>query len=71
MVRMKALADCKITDAAAEAFLRSVLAYPATVDGNQPAINNRAMKGVQDLYNGHGMAAEPSSAPMPCPPGAC
>lgn len=63
MVRMKALADSKITDTAAEAFLRRVLTYPATAaDGGQPAINQGAFKSVQGLYNGHGMGAELGSA---------
>ncbi len=58
MVRMKALADCKITDTAAETFLRRVLTYSATADVGQPAINQGALKSVQGLYNGHGMGAE-------------
>lgn len=64
MARMKALADCKIKDDAVEAFLKRVLTYPVNpqADGSVTAINDRALKTVQDLYVGRGKGSEMASA---------
>ncbi|WGS51114.1 DUF932 domain-containing protein [Paraburkholderia sp. D15] len=57
MVRMKALADRKVDDAAAEAFFRRVLTYPASSSVPMPATNDSAIKVVQCLYAGRGKGA--------------
>lgn len=63
MVRTKALSECKVTDAAAEAFMQRVLAYPAGGEEGKPTVNERAFKAVQRLYAGNGKGAMlPSSA---------
>lgn len=63
MVRMKALADCKVKDEAAEAFLRRVLTYPVNhIEGVSTAINDSALKVVQELYAGRGKGSELASA---------
>ncbi|CAJ6823810.1 phage/plasmid-like TIGR03299 family protein [Burkholderia pseudomallei] len=64
MVRMKALSERKVSDAAAEKFLRRVLTYPATnvVDRDVLAVNERAIKAVGQLYTGRGKGADLASA---------
>ena len=64
MVRTKALAECKVTDSAADAFFRRVLTYPSTnaVDRAAPVVNERAIKAVGQLYAGRGMGANLPSA---------
>ncbi|VVE41918.1 DUF932 domain-containing protein [Pandoraea cepalis] len=64
LARMKALSDCKVTDAAAETFLKRVLTYPVNpnAEGLAVAINDRALKAVHALYNGQGKGAEMASA---------
>ncbi|RBB37558.1 hypothetical protein DPV79_21430 [Burkholderia reimsis] len=64
MVRMKALSECKVSDAAAEKFLRRVLTYPATNGAERDAIavNERAIKAVGQLYAGRGMGSDLASA---------
>jgi len=62
MVRMKALADRKVNDAAAEAFFRRVLTYPASSSVPMPATNDSAIKVVQALYAGRGKGATLASA---------
>lgn len=64
MARMKALTECKVKDDAVEAFLRRVLTYPVNpaTDGSTTAVNDRALKTVQELYSGHGKGAEMASA---------
>ncbi|KGC65880.1 phage/plasmid-like family protein [Burkholderia pseudomallei] len=64
MVRMKALSECKVTDAIAEKFLRRVLTYSpsATSDRDAITVNERAIKAVGELYAGHGMGAQLPSA---------
>lgn len=64
MVRTKALAERKVTDAAAEAFFRRVLTYPSThpSDSAAPAINEGAIKAVEQLYAGRGKGANLPSA---------
>jgi len=64
MVRMTALSKCKMKDNAVESFLRRVLTYPAALgtDGNSIAINDRALKTVQELYLGRGKGADMASA---------
>ena len=51
MVRMKALSERKVSDAAAEKFLRRVLTYPTTNPANPDvlAVNERAIKAVAEL----------------------
>ncbi|CAJ9266946.1 phage/plasmid-like TIGR03299 family protein [Burkholderia pseudomallei] len=64
MVRMKALSERKMSDAAAEKFLRRVLTYPTTnpADRNVLAVNERAIKAVTELYSGRGKGADLASA---------
>jgi phage/plasmid-like protein (TIGR03299 family) len=63
MVRMKALADCKVKDEAAESFLRRVLTYPVNhIEGVSTAINDSALKAVHELYAGRGKGSEMASA---------
>lgn len=64
MVRMKALSECKVTDAIVEKFLRRVLTYSpsATPDRDAITVNERAIKAVGELYAGHGMGAQLPSA---------
>ena len=64
MVRMKALSECKVSDAAAEKFLRRVLTYSptATADRDAVAVNERAIKAVAQLYAGRGKGADLASA---------
>jgi phage/plasmid-like protein (TIGR03299 family) len=64
LVRMKALAECKVKDDAVEAFLKRVLTYPVNpqADGVPTAVNDRALKAVQELYAGRGKGSEMASA---------
>lgn len=64
MARTKAMAECKLTDAAVEAFFRRVLTYPATNSSERvtPAVNERALKVAGELYVGRGMGAQLPSA---------
>jgi phage/plasmid-like protein (TIGR03299 family) len=64
MVRAKAMSECRVTDAAADKFLRRVLTYSTTspVDRDAIAVNERAIKAVQALYAGKGMGANLASA---------
>lgn len=64
MARMKALAERKVSDSAAETFLRRVLTYStATVtDREAVAVNERAIKAVGQLYAGRGKGADLASA---------
>ena len=64
MVRMKALSERKMSDAAAEKFLRRVLTYPTTSPANRDvlAVNERAIKAVAELYSGRGKGADLASA---------
>lgn len=64
MVRTKALAERKISDATAEAFFRRVLTYSTTnaTDRDAIAVNERAVKAVGQLYAGRGQGATLASA---------
>ncbi|MGT2430356.1 DUF932 domain-containing protein [Cupriavidus basilensis] len=65
MARMKALSECRVHADAAEAFFRRVLTYPAVnaPDRSAVAVNDRALKAVQELYAGRGKGSLlPSSA---------
>lgn len=63
MVRMKALADCKIKDGAVEGFLRRVLTYPVNSnEGVSLTVNDSALKAAQELYAGSGKGSEMASA---------
>lgn len=64
MVRMRALSECKVKEDAVESFFKRVLTYPITssTDGNTQAINDRAIKAVQELYLGRGKGSEMASA---------
>jgi phage/plasmid-like protein (TIGR03299 family) len=64
MVRMKALSEHKVSDAAAEKFLRRLLTYPTTnsVDRDTATVNERAIKAVGQLYAGRGKGADLASA---------
>lgn len=61
MMRSKALAERKVTDSAAEAFLRKVLTYPAP-DRDGVSVNERALKAVGELYSGRGKGSNLPSA---------
>ncbi|MPV67997.1 DUF932 domain-containing protein [Burkholderia sp. BE17] len=64
MARTKALADRKVSDSTADAFLRRVLTYSATnvADRDALAVNERAIKAVGQLYAGRGKGADLTSA---------
>ncbi|WP_434661502.1 DUF932 domain-containing protein [Paraburkholderia sp. A3BS-1L] len=64
MVRMKALSERKVSDAAAEKFLRRVLTYSVAnpADRDAIAVNERAIKAVSELYAGRGKGATLPSA---------
>ncbi len=64
MARTKALAERKMSDSAAEAFLRRVLTYstPNVADRDALAVNERAIKAVGQLYAGRGKGADLASA---------
>lgn len=62
MVRMKALADRKVNNAAAEAFFRRVLTYPASSGVSMPTTNDSAVRVVQSLFAGRGKGATLASA---------
>ncbi|WP_342320560.1 DUF932 domain-containing protein [Burkholderia pseudomallei] len=64
MARTKALADRKVSNSAAEAFLRRVLTYSTAnvADRDALAVNERAIKAVGQLYAGRGKGADLASA---------
>jgi len=68
IVRMKALAARKVRANTAEQFFRRLLAYPAiertqgTPSPEPVAINDRAMKGIWELYSGKGLGARLASS---------
>ena len=64
MARTKALSERKVTDSAAEAFLRRVLTYSTASlpDRETVAVNERAIKAVGQLYAGRGKGADLASA---------
>ncbi|MBR8205795.1 DUF932 domain-containing protein [Burkholderia vietnamiensis] len=64
MVGTKALAERKITDSTAEAFLRRVLTYSTAnlPDRETVAVNERAIKAVGQLYAGRGKGSDLASA---------
>ncbi|WP_369050906.1 DUF932 domain-containing protein [Burkholderia gladioli] len=64
IARTKALAECKVSGSAAEAFLRRVLTYSTAslTDRETVAVNERAIKSVGQLYAGRGMGADLPSA---------
>lgn len=64
IARTKALAERKVSDSAAEAFLRRVLTYstPNASDRDTLAVNERAIKAVGQLYAGRGKGADLASA---------
>jgi phage/plasmid-like protein (TIGR03299 family) len=64
MVRMKALTECKVKDDAIEAFFKRILAYSVNpaINGSATAVNERALKSVQELYAGRGKGADMASA---------
>lgn len=63
MARMKALADCKVSEAAADVFFRKILTYPiSNPEASMSGLNERGLKAVQSLYSGQGKGAEMASA---------
>lgn len=64
MARMKAMTECKVKDDAVESFLKRILAYPVNpgITGSTTAVNERALKSVQELYAGRGKGADMASA---------
>lgn len=58
----KALSECKLTDKAAETYLREVLAHSVANGPLANSAGDRAIKGVLDLYSGVGLGSNlPSS----------
>ncbi|CAJ4290683.1 DUF932 domain-containing protein [Burkholderia pseudomallei] len=64
IARTKALAERKVSDSAAEAFLRRVLTYSTAnvADREALSVNERAIKTVGQLYAGRGKGADMTSA---------
>jgi phage/plasmid-like protein (TIGR03299 family) len=64
MVRMKALSERKVTPDMAEAYFKRVLTYAAVNASGQPvtAVNDRALKAVQELFTGRGKGSNLASA---------
>lgn len=64
LVRMKAMAECKVTPNMAEAYFKRVLTYAAVNPSGQPvtAVNDRALKAVQELFTGRGKGSNLASA---------
>lgn len=62
MARMKALSECRITDATVEAYLKRVLAYPASNSNEPMTVSDRSVKAVQELYAGKGLGAQLASS---------
>lgn len=64
MVRMKAMAERKVTTDMAEAYFKRVLTYTAVNPSGQPvtAVNDRALKSVQELFTGRGKGSNLASA---------
>lgn len=63
MTRMKALTECKVNDAVAQAFFSRVLTYPTgNASSTDGAANNSAIKVVQGLFAGRGKGADLASA---------
>lgn len=64
MDRMKALAERKVKHHEAQHYFLTVLCTPEAADGEaiQGLTNERALKKVQSLYDGHGRGAELSAA---------
>jgi phage/plasmid-like protein (TIGR03299 family) len=64
VVRMKAMADCKVTPDMAEAYFKRVMTYAAVNPAGQSvtAVNDRALKSVQELFTGRGKGANLASA---------
>lgn len=64
VVRMKAMAERKVTPDLAEAYFNRVLTYTAMNPAGQPvtAVNDRALKAVQELFSGRGKGSNLASA---------
>lgn len=64
VVRMKAMAERKVTPDMAEAYFKRVLTYAAVNPSGQPvtAVNDRAVKAVQELFAGRGKGSNLASA---------
>lgn len=62
MARMKALAECKLTDASAEALLRRVLTGSSIPPADSQAAGERSLKAVHALYAGKGLGAQLASS---------
>ncbi|WP_375166877.1 DUF932 domain-containing protein, partial [Burkholderia thailandensis] len=64
VARTEALSERKVTDSAAEAFLRRVLTYSTAnlPDRETVAVNERAIRAVGQLYAGRGKGADLASA---------
>jgi len=62
MARMKALAECKVTDTAAEAYWKRVFTYQAPTAEEAKLVSERSMKAVQELYAGKGLGSHLASS---------
>ena len=62
MDRIKTLSECKLTDKAAEAYIRESLATKAANSPVAILTSERAIKGVLDLYAGRGLGSQLKSS---------
>ena len=63
MARMKALAECRVTETSTETFLKRVFTYPApTLASDEVMVSERSMKAVQELFAGKGMGSQLASS---------
>lgn len=64
LFRMKAMSERKVTPNMAEAYFKRVLTYAAVHPSGQPvtAVNDRALKAVQELFTGRGKGSNLASA---------
>lgn len=64
LVRMKALSERRVTPDMAEAYFKRVLTYTTVDAASHPvtAVNDRAVKTVQELFNGRGKGSNLASA---------
>jgi len=58
MARIQALSQCRVTDQAAEAYIKTLLSTKAANSDVVVPAGDRAVKGVLDLYSGNAMGAD-------------
>lgn len=62
MARMKALAECRLSDSAVEGYLKRVLTYPTAQGDEIQTVSERSMKAVHELYAGRGRGSHLASS---------